>query len=311
MALSEQERKCVEATCRFLDLTRGGTWEVRAGPTLDDLHPHEPSPEALVTNGVADATVEVKRLGNDITQPYLESVVSLERYLAPSCGGYYTLTPCANLSFPLNRKLMRQLKREIERVAPSLQDGETCPVAIERSALLVVRSRNGSNMLQCCHTAFALLQDISSRLDGIYALLVDQDQMEHSFVTEDQREQFAQAVISAARSGESQTITWKEEWPLERLDGNDTGVYVLGTSAAFNVQTSVSLSAERMMEQALEKFRGRRWAATHIIALESQSPHMTPDRVHEALLAFNHEELQGVDLVLLVVDGEAHLVLQQ
>ena len=135
--------------------------------------------------------------------------------------------------------------------------------------------------------------------------------MEHGFVTDGQREQFAQTIIAAARSGQSQTVTWKEEWALERLDGNDTGVYVFGTSAAFDVQTSVSLSAERMMEQALEKFRAQRWAATHIIALESQSPNMTPDRVHEALLAFDSKELQVVDLVLLVVDGEAHLVWPQ
>ncbi|MEE9249162.1 MAG: hypothetical protein V3U79_10795 [Dehalococcoidia bacterium] len=132
--------------------------------------------------------------------------------------------------------------------------------------------------------------------------------MEHSFVTDGRREQFAQTIIAAARSSQNQTVTWKEEWPLERCDGNDTGVYVFRTSTAFDVQTSVSLSAERMMEQALEKFRGLRWAATHVIALESQSPHMTPDRVREALLAFDREELHGVDLVFLMVDGKAHLV---
>lgn len=265
----------------------------------------------LVANGLADAAVEVKRLSDDSTRPYLESIVSLERYLAPLCGGYYILTPCANLPFPLDRKLMHHLKREIERVAPSMPDGEIHPVAIERSAGLVVRSMNGPSMFYCCHNAFDLLQGLSSRLNGIDAFLVDQDQMEHSFVTDDQREQFAQTIIGVARRGQSQTVTWKEEWALERLDGNDTGVYVFGTSGAFDVQTSVSLSAERMMEQALEKFRGRRWAATHIIALESQSPHMTLNRVSEALIAFDREEIQRVDLVVLVVDGEAQLVWPQ
>ncbi len=313
MALSEEERECVEAVCRYLDQTRGGTWKVPAGPTLDDQYPHEPSPEVLVTNDLANAAVEVKRLSDDTINEYLESVLTLKKkHLAPSCGGYYRLTPCPDVPLPMDRELMRHLKKQIECVAPGMQDKETRPVVIERSAPLKVDSWNGPSWIHCAgHNAFDLWNDFSHRLDGIYALLVDHDQLEHRFVTDARREQLFQTIIAAARSGQSQTIAWQEEWPLERINGNDTGVHVLGTSGAFDLPTSVSLSVERMLEKALEKFRGRRWAATHIIALESQSPHMTPDRVREALLAFDRDELQEVDLVLLVVDGEAQCVWPQ
>lgn len=157
-------------------------------------------------------------------------MLSLERRLAPTCGGYYTLVPCSNFPFPLDPKMVRTLRREIERLAPSMQDGNERPIEISRQALLVIRPRDQGVILGCCHNDFPEILEAARRLSNVDGLLVDQGQMEHSFVA---REAFIQAVVAVAESGQSQTITWNEEWPLTRHDGNDNGVWVLGTSGAF------------------------------------------------------------------------------
>lgn len=308
MPLTPQEQASIEAVCTYLSQARGKPWVIKPGPTLDDLHPRESSPEVLLTDGTTDAAVEVKRLGDDVIQPYAESILSLERSLAPSCGGYYTLVPCANLHFPLDSKLRRALRTEIARVAPVMQDGDERPIRIQRQALLVVRERDEGVILHCCHNAFPELQAAAARLTSAYGLLVDQDQMEHSFVTDEAREQFIEKIAAAARSGESQAVTWDEEWPLTRHGGDDNGVSVLGTSGAFDVQGSIADSTERMVEQAAKKFQGKPWAPLQIIALDSTSPHITADRVRPALSTFDADELAGVDLILLVDGGNASVV---
>ena len=60
MALSEQEARCVEFALNFLSEHYGGCWTIEQ--YLDDLHPSEPTPEVIVSNGEKTAAVEVKRL---------------------------------------------------------------------------------------------------------------------------------------------------------------------------------------------------------------------------------------------------------
>lgn len=204
--------------------------------------------------------------------------------------------------------MVRTLRREIERLAPSMQDGNERPIEIPRQALLVIRPRDQGVILGCCHNDFPEILEAAQRVSNVDGLLVDQGQMEHSFVTDEAREAFIQAVVAVAESGQSQTITWNEEWPLTRHDGNDNGVWVLGTSGAFDVQDSVAASTERMLNQAVKKFRGKEWAPVQIIALDAASPHMTADRVRAVLSAFDADELADVNLVVLVGEGKASVV---
>jgi len=101
MPPSEQESRCIEHACEFLSLAIGGNWEVEG--YLDDLNGSEPTPEVVVTNGTTTAAIEVKRMaGDSAQQAYRQSLFSNQRYLIPSCGGYYWLEPPVDLRLPMN-----------------------------------------------------------------------------------------------------------------------------------------------------------------------------------------------------------------
>jgi hypothetical protein len=95
MPLTPQEQRCLDVSLAVLGDLFGGEWHF--SQSLDDIHNSEPSPECLVTNGLIDAAVEVKRLTGDmVLQGYAEALKSLERSLAPSCGGSYMLSPAVD-----------------------------------------------------------------------------------------------------------------------------------------------------------------------------------------------------------------------
>lgn len=128
--LTDEETHCIELTCDYLATRLGGTWRVESN--LDDLFPTDPSPEVIVTNGRATAAIEVKRLTGDlIYQAYFESLLSNQRFLTPSCGGYYSLNPPVDFRLPMDHGLRRRVKKEIERLAPSLKPGERIDARIE------------------------------------------------------------------------------------------------------------------------------------------------------------------------------------
>ena len=54
-------------------------------------------------------------------QVYKESFLSNQKFLTPSCGGYYTLHPSVDFRLPMDRTLRRHVKREIERCATALE----------------------------------------------------------------------------------------------------------------------------------------------------------------------------------------------
>jgi hypothetical protein len=62
MALTDQERRCVELAARDLHATRGGDWPVPDGPTLAELGSSQPAPEVVISNGALTAAVEVEQL---------------------------------------------------------------------------------------------------------------------------------------------------------------------------------------------------------------------------------------------------------
>ncbi|MHA2070024.1 MAG: hypothetical protein ACXABY_37135, partial [Candidatus Thorarchaeota archaeon] len=132
MPLSEQEKHCIEKTCEFLSTAMGGHWTIES--YLDELYPEESTPEGIINNGMTTAAVEVKRMtGNAAQQAYRQSLPSNERYLAPSCGGYYWIAPPVDFRLPMSATLRKQVKKEIERVAPSLKPGDKGVLRIPRS----------------------------------------------------------------------------------------------------------------------------------------------------------------------------------
>ena len=58
MPLSEQERRCIDFACRYLEEHYGGSWFIQQH--VDDLNLSEPTPEVIVGNSERTAAVEVK-----------------------------------------------------------------------------------------------------------------------------------------------------------------------------------------------------------------------------------------------------------
>jgi len=73
MPLTPQEQRCIDLALGPLGDLYGGTWRVSDGPTLDDLHESQSSPECLVTNGSISAAVEV-------LPPDLKTVILLREF---------------------------------------------------------------------------------------------------------------------------------------------------------------------------------------------------------------------------------------
>ena len=150
MALSDQESRCVELTCGYLSLTVGGNWIVESYP--DELYPTEPTPEVIVTNGSVTAAIEVKRLtGDSNSNAYKESLLSNQKFLRPSCGGYYYLIPPNGFRLPMDINLRRHIKREIERLAPTLRVGEAGAVHVPRKGHIHLISESGPPYIYCNH----------------------------------------------------------------------------------------------------------------------------------------------------------------
>ena len=130
----------------------GGEWRLTEGETLDDIHNSVPSPECLVTNGETDAAIEVKRLtGDTVFQAYIEAQLSLQRSLVPTWGGFFALAPATDFRLPIDGPLRRWLKREIERVAPTLGHGDKGAIRLMRNAHVSMARADGPGHVFCCH----------------------------------------------------------------------------------------------------------------------------------------------------------------
>ena len=307
MVLSEQETRCIHLVCQHLGQSYPGDWRLPDGPTLDELHPDTPSPEVVVTNGRRTCAIEVKRLtGGAEFQAYTESFWSLERSLAPSCGGYYFLEPPVNIHLPLDRKLVRLVRKEIERVAPQLDvDQQPAPILIPREGHISVGRPDGS-YIHCLHTAAReLLTPVLDRVSGHF-FLIDEG-LEHSFHTTEGREQFAEAVAKACMAGlegDHSPFGWYEEWNLTKLD-NDTpgGVQFMAVTAAVDMRLSVAECVLGVVDNGLGKFKGKTWADLHALVLEC-SISAPRQLVADVIGELESEELQDVHLILLI-DGDA------
>lgn len=319
MPLTAQEQHSIGLILPFLGELYGGEWHMPDGPTLDDLHASRASPECLLENGSITAAVEVKRLtGDSVFQAYHEALTSLARSLTPSCGGYYTLSPAVDFRLPIDGALRRLLKKEIERVAPSLvPEGPPGPVRIPRRAHVAMSWENGPGNIWCCHNSTGnLVAAASPRITGTF-LLIDDGMLEHSFVTDSGREAFHSALADACRrrieSGFGE-LEWFEEWELQRCkdfpddDPNDRdGVFIICVTEARHVDESVVEALDLVLEKALKKFVTK-WADKHVIVFDSATALCNAERVGEAFSWVAPEEMANVDLVMLTDNAEVSIV---
>ena len=311
MPLSDQETRCVDLACQYLATTLEGKWTVESN--LDEVYPTDPTPEVVVSNGRATAAIEVKRLtGDSIYQAYLESLLSNQRFLTPSCGGYYSLNPPVDFRLPMDLSLRRHVKKEIARVAPTLEPGKSGVVRVARQGHISLTSESGPTHVMCYHYGpySDLLKPLMERVDGKF-MLVDDKGFQHSFFTDEGRTAFHDAVVDAFEKrvrGDTTPFTWYEEWQLTRLrdDPDDAeadrhGDWIIAVTEAQDMRESVAECVHTVLESALRKFVSKRWADHHVIVLECSVS--APQRlVSEVVSALEPVELEDIDLMLLVED---------
>lgn len=306
-ALTGQELRCVELACAYLANRCGGDWHII--DELDQAFPDVPSPEVVVSNGVISAAIEVKRLtGDAIQQAYGESIKSLETFLAPTCGGYYYVNPPVDLRLPIDRKLRKSLKVQVERVAPTLKVDETGVLRIPNSGYLVHRP-GGPGYAHCLHdSGYSLLAPLGQRIDG-EIFLIDGG-LQHSFSSEAGKAAFIDVLEAAYRDGRfgsTERLVWDEEWELTRTrDDGDTGVWIICVTDARDVSSSVAECLDAMMGAAMRKFEDQRWADLHLIVLDCASGLMTAERVLPVLATYTQEELATISVVLFTDKDETH-----
>ena len=311
MPLSEQENHCVECACEFLSSAIGGRWNVAS--YLDELNPTEPTPEVVVTNGKITAAIEVKRMaGDSAQQEYTQSLLSNEKYLVPSCGGYYLLEPPIDLHPPIDIALRRQVKKEIEHVAPTLKPEGKGVLSIPRSGHISLISERNPPWIHCSHGLGGysdLFRPLLERLEGQF-MLVDEG-LQHSFFTDEGKEAFYNAIASACKrrlKGDSSTFSWNEEWQITRLKDSEEdeddkdGVWILACTEARSVPESIEECLQNVLDNALRKFV-KRWARLHILVME-ESVNAHTQLISEIVAGLRPTQLPNIDYVLLVVNSK-------
>ncbi len=308
MPLSEQETRCIKLICKYLSSTIGGSWTVKS--YLDELYPAEPTPEVIITNRSISAAIEVKRLtGDSIYQAYLESLLSNQKFLIPSCGGCYTLNPPVDFRFPMNVNLRRHVKREIESLAPTLRPGKAGAVRVPRKGHISLISESGPPYISCNHRGSysEVMQPLLERIDGKF-MLIDEG-LEHSFFTDEGRNAFYAAVTAACErrlKEDASPFSWYEEWELTREEDDKDdkdGVWIIAVTEARHMRQSVAECVYTMLDNALRKFAEKRWADLHVVVLEKFT--YAPEQlVAEAIAALEPDEVRDVDFILLIDGGK-------
>ena len=161
-----QEQRCIDLARRFLGATRGGEWKQEEGDTPDDQFDNISTPEVIVTNGTERAAIEVKEVtGDPIWDRYRWSRHSLLTSLVPSCGGSYLTIPFDDLRLPMEPKMARRVKKEVERVAPTLtKPGDRGAIRIPRFANVVeMNNHQTPSRIDCYHSSSVVL-GLSDRL---------------------------------------------------------------------------------------------------------------------------------------------------
>lgn len=283
------------------------------GPTLDDLNPRSRSPEVAVSNGSLSGAIEVTGLrGGSVWNDHSVSLKSLRVALQPSRPGLYMLSPAIDFRLPVSKRVVTQLKQQIDLASGLLRDaGDKASVLVPRSAKIQVANLRRPGLVFCSHHSMNdVLQLASERVDGAF-WLVDDGELEHCFRTDDGRLAAAERIAAACRRaalGEVVEAAWDDEWELTLVDPSANGVRVLSVTAAISVPGMVADAVTGAVAVKRRKFTGRRWADIHLLVMDAQFPLMPSDYAAFALSQLEDEELAGLDVVLLACGDSVDLV---
>jgi hypothetical protein len=140
-------------------------------------------------------------------------------------------------------------------------------------------------------------------------MLVDEG-MEHSFITQECKDTFEEAVIAACKrrlEGNIDPFNWYEEWELARIEDEgghraQDSVWIIATTNARSMQESVDQCVHAVLGKAMKKFTKKPWADLQVVVLESSG--LAP----ADLAALSVETFESKDRGLidhfLVVEGE-------
>ncbi len=306
MPLTEQEKRCVNLACRYLSEYYGDEWSIQEN--LDDLNLQEPTPEVIVGNGTKTAAVEVKLLIDFPYRDYIAYLRSNEKRLKPPCGGSYYLCPALGFQLPMPADLQRLVKREIERVAPTLSPGQKRTIRIPRQGCVSLIAESDPPVIFCLHGGpySDIMSRIRERISGKF-MLIDEG-LEHSFITQECKEAFEEAVVAACKDrleGKTSPFDWYEEWDLTRIDSEDgeDGVWIIASTGAHSMQASVEQCVHYSLENAIRKFRRTpRWADLHVVVLEASLG--SPTSLAAGAVETFQPQDRGLINHFLIVEGE-------
>lgn len=304
MSLTAQELRCIELACAYLGYLYGGTW--RTTRELDKENPSTASPECEVSNGTATAAIEVKGVTVAELEGYDTWKPSLERYLAPACPGEFLLVPCSYFVLPLEKPMMKYLRNEVARVAPTIPPQASGAVLIPRDGYVVVQRPNSRGSIHCLHDHSEDLTAVAPRLDGAYFLIDGDNRWAHNFVTDAGRTAWHDSIVAAC---ETPTIegrfSWNEEWQLYRADDgkeDERNFEMLVVSDVFTGDSAVA-AVWTMLERGRAKFH-QRWADHHVLVFDSRVPMINADRLASVAAEFDADDLGAVEMILLVKGEE-------
>lgn len=308
MTLTEQESRCLDLAAAALSEITGTSWLLDREARPDDTHPNEPSPDGIIRDGIHSAAVEVKRLTGDLVwNVYSEALKSLSRSLAPSTGGHWTLSPPIDFRLPMDIKTRKRVKKQLQGLK-ELPVGEEDAILMPRRALISLGRTDGPGQVFCCHTSsgYDELRDASARISGRY-MLVDEGQLEHSFETEEGRQQFIDAVVDACNrraSGSEAFAEWNEEWGVSHDDDGEPHVQVICVTEARSVPGANAEAIDLVLDSALRKFERRRWADLHVVVLDRTGAMLMPDYLLDAVQSYDDQMFEDVDLILIAEKSE-------
>jgi hypothetical protein len=283
------------------------------GATLDDLHQNSKSPEVLVSNGILSAAIEVTELrGGSVWNKHRVSWRTLQSELQPSREGHFILVPSDDFRLPIPKPVVRQLKQQLEVAAQSLHDqGAVAVVRVPRSAKVALVNPKQPGHVFCYHDSMpAVLHAASSRITGAYTL-VDCDQWEHRFQTENGRDEAVQRIVDACHrrlGGEKTIAEWDEEWALHLTDVSGSGVDILCVTEAVSIPDMVAEDVSRAVAAKHRKFTGRRWADLHVLVMDARLRLTSRDYVALALSHVPDEQLSQFDVIARVHGDDIEMV---
>lgn len=203
--------------------------------------------------------------------------------------------------------MMRLIKKEVARVAPTLPPEESGAVLIPRDGYVVVTREDWPGSIHCLHDSSSDLQSVAPRLDCSYFLVDQGNPWAHNFVTDQGRAACHDLIVAACQTARREgrgALSWNEEWELMRLDdGQDDERHfeMLVVSDVFTGDSAVA-AVWTMLEKGRAKFH-RRWADHHVLLFERRAPLISAERLGSIAAEFDAEDLGAVEMILFV-DGE-------